>query len=73
MITLYANSKRFFRKRKTLPDEGVVPVTKNEHYSVLEFLYNILTLIQLGLLGVRFTVGGKITPCLKLVRIMQET
>ena len=37
-----------------------------------------LTLIWVGFLGVRFEVGrggkgGKITPCLKLVRIMQET
>ena len=39
---------------------------------------NTLTLICVSFLGVRFEVsaggvGGKITPCLKLVRIMLET
>ena len=42
------------------------------------FLYytiSTLTLIWVRFLGVRFEVGGrgKITPCLKLVRIMLET
>ena len=34
-----------------------------------------LTLICVGFLGVRFEVerGGKITPCLKIVRVMLET
>ena len=32
-----------------------------------------LTLIWVDFLGVHFEVGGKITPCLKIVRIMQET
>ena len=34
----------------------------------------MLTQIWVGVLGVRFEVGGKITsPCLKLVKIMLET
>ena len=33
----------------------------------------ILAQIWVGFLGVHFEVGGKITPCLKLVRIMLET
>ena len=32
----------------------------------------ILNLIWMGFLGVRFEVGGKITPCLKPDRIMLE-
>ena len=32
-----------------------------------------VTLIWVGFLGVRFEMGGKISPCLKLVRIMLET
>ena len=32
-----------------------------------------LTLIWVGFLGVRFEVGGKIPPRLKLVKIMLET
>ena len=47
-------------------------------YQVREFfsLFCNVTLIWVGFLGVRFEVGwggGKITPCLKLVRIMLET
>ena len=37
---------------------------------------NTLTLIWVGFLGVRFEVeggGGKITPCLKLIRVTLET
>ena len=34
---------------------------------------NRLNLIWVGFSGVCFEVGGKITPCLKLVRIMLET
>ena len=41
------------------------------------FKVKFLTLIWVGFLGVRFEVGvvvkGKITPCLKLVRIKLET
>ena len=33
----------------------------------------ILTLIWVGFLGVRFEVGGKINPRLKLVRVTLET
>ena len=36
-------------------------------------LQGSLILIWVGFLGVRFEVGGKITPCLKLVRVMLET
>ena len=40
-----------------------------------KFIFNLsqrlnLTLIWVGLLGVCFEVGGEVTPCLKLVRIM---
>ena len=40
-----------------------------------KFIFNLsqrlnLTLIWVGLLGVCFAVGGGVTPCLKLVRIM---
>ena len=40
-----------------------------------KFIFNLsqrlnLTLIWVGLLGVCFEVGGGVTPCLKLVRIM---
>ena len=31
-----------------------------------------LTLIWVGLLGIRCDGGGKFTPCIKLVRIMTE-
>ena len=37
------------------------------------FLFPCLNLIWVSSLGVRFEVAGKITPCLKLVKIMLET
>ena len=40
-----------------------------KHYQ----LKNILTLIWVDFLEVCFEVRGKITPCVKLVRIMLET
>ena len=48
-----------------------VNIKKTEHDTTFD-ISQLLTPIWVGFLGVRFEVGGKITPCLKLVRIILE-
>ena len=59
----------FYVKAKILISVEIVISELMYHWELI-----LLILIWMGLLGVRFEVGGcKITPCLKLVRIMLET